>query len=193
MIGVLALQGDFEAHLAALARSGAEARPVRTAGEIRAVDGLVIPGGESTTFRTLMVGTGVEEAIRDVAWAGKPVLGTCAGAILLADEVTDPSGRGLGLLPMTVARNAYGRQRDSTVLHLTDLKSSVLGDAPLEAVFIRAPRIVASGPGVDVLARRDGDPVLVRMGNVVAATFHPELTEDGRVFDLVLGVRNSAR
>jgi 5'-phosphate synthase pdxT subunit len=193
LIGVLALQGDFEAHLGALARAGARARPVRTADEIRAADGLVIPGGESTTFRKLMEGTGAEEAIRDVSRRGGPVLGTCAGAILLADAVTNPEARGLGLLPMTVARNAYGRQLDSTVLRLSDLDRSALGDAPLEAVFIRAPRIVAVGPDVEVLARRDGDPVLVRRGAVVAATFHPELTNDRRVFDLLLGVRNSAR
>jgi pyridoxal 5'-phosphate synthase pdxT subunit len=193
MIGVLALQGDFEAHLSALGRAGVAARAVRTAEEIRATDGLVIPGGESTTLRRLMEGTGVEEAIRDVARRGDAVLGTCAGAILLAEAVTNPDGRGLGLLPMTVARNAYGRQLDSSVLHLTDLDRSALGTAPLEAVFIRAPKITAAGPGVEVLARRDGAPVLVRKDNVVAATFHPELTDDRRVVDLFLGarVRNS--
>jgi 5'-phosphate synthase pdxT subunit len=195
MIGVLALQGDFDAHLNALGRAGVGARAVRTAEEIRASDGLVIPGGESTTFRTLMEGTGIEEAIRDVARRGDPVLGTCAGAILLADLVTNPDGRGLGLLPVTVARNAYGRQLDSTVLRLTDLDRSALGNTPLEAIFIRAPKITAAGPLVEVLARRDGDPVLVRKDNVVAATFHPELTGDRRVFDLFAAarVRHSAR
>lgn len=193
MIGVLALQGDFDAHLRALGRAGLAASAVRTAEEIRASDGLVIPGGESTTFRTLMEGTGVEEAIRDVARRGDAVLGTCAGAILLADAVTNPDARGLGLLPVTIERNAYGRQLDSTVLRLTDLERSALGNAPLEAVFIRAPRITAAGPGVEVLARRNGDPVLVRKDNVVATTFHPELTEDRRVFDLFVAarVRNS--
>ena len=189
MIGVLALQGDFEAHLAALARAGVPARPVRTAEEVRASEGLVIPGGESTTFRKLMEGTGIEEAIREVARRGDAVLGTCAGAILLADAVTNPETRGLGLLPITVARNAYGRQLDSTVLRLTDVDSAALGPAPLEAVFIRAPKITAAGPGVEVLARREGAPVLVRKDNVVAATFHPELTDDGRVLDLFLGAR----
>jgi 5'-phosphate synthase pdxT subunit len=189
VIGVLALQGDFEAHLAALSRAGAPARPVRTAEDVRASDGLVIPGGESTAFRKLMEGTGIEDAIRDVARRGDAVLGTCAGAILLADAVTNPDGRGLGLLPITVARNAYGRQLDSTVLRLTDVDCRAFGDAPLEAVFIRAPRITAAGPRVEVLARRDGDPVLVRQDNVVAATFHPELTEDGRVHDVFLAAR----
>jgi pyridoxal 5'-phosphate synthase pdxT subunit len=195
VIGVLALQGDFEAHLAALARAGAVARPVRSAADVRASTGLVIPGGESTTFRKLMEGTGIEEAIREVARRGDAVLGTCAGAILLADAVTNPEGRGLGLLPVTVARNAYGRQLDSTVLRLTDVDRAALGEAPLEAVFIRAPKITAVRPGVEVLARRDGDPVLVRKENVLAATFHPELTDDRRVFDLFLAarMRTSAR
>jgi 5'-phosphate synthase pdxT subunit len=189
VIGVLALQGDFEAHLAALERAGLPARPVRTAAEIRASDGLVIPGGESTTFRTLMEGTGIEEAIREVAARGDAVLGTCAGAILLADAVTNPPGRGLGLLPITVARNAYGRQLDSAVLRLSDVDRAALGEAPLEAVFIRAPKITSAGEGVEVLARRDGDPVLVRKDNVVAATFHPELTADARVLDVFRAAR----
>ena len=194
MIGVLALQGDFEAHLTALRRAGVSARAVRTAEEIRASDGLVIPGGESTTLKKLMEGTGIEDAIRDVAGRGDAVLGTCAGAILLAERVTNPPAGGLGLLPMTVERNAYGRQLDSTVLRLTDLDAS-LGEAPLEAVFIRAPRIRDVGPGVEVLARRNGDAVLVRKDNVLAATFHPELTGDRRVLDLFLaaGVRHSPR
>jgi 5'-phosphate synthase pdxT subunit len=189
VIGVLALQGDFEAHLAALARAGAAAREVRTAAEVLASDGLVIPGGESTTFKKLMEGTGIEDAIRTVALRGDAVLGTCAGAILLADAVTNPDGHGLGLLPITVARNAYGRQLDSTVLRLTDVDRAVLGPEPLEAVFIRAPKITAAGEGVAVLARRGADPVLVRKANIVAATFHPELSEDRRVVDLFLAAR----
>lgn len=195
MVGVLALQGDFEAHLAALGRAGVAARAVRTADEIRSSDGLVIPGGESTTFRKLMEGTGVEDAIRDVAGRGDAVLGTCAGAILLAETVTNPPGEGLGLLAVEIERNAYGRQLDSTVLRLTDVDRATLGEAPLEAVFIRAPRITATGRGVEILARRDGDPVLVRKRNVVAATFHPELTDDRRVLDLFVSarVRNSPR
>lgn len=191
MIGVLALQGDFEAHLDALGRAGVAAREVRDAEEVLASTGLVIPGGESTTFRRLMEGTGIEEAIRAVAGRGDPVLGTCAGAILLARDVEGPRAASLGLLPMTVVRNAYGRQLDSVVVRLTDLAKSVLGGESLEAVFIRAPRIASVDPSVEVLARRDGDPVLVRQGNVTAATFHPELTEDRRVVDVFLSGRAS--
>ena len=192
MIGVLALQGDFEAHLDALSRAGVAAREVRDAEEVLASTGLVIPGGESTTFRKLMEGTGIEEAIRAVAGRGDPVLGTCAGAILLARDVEGPRAVSLGLLPMTVVRNAYGRQLDSAVVRLTDLARSVLGGESLEAVFIRAPRIASVDPSVEILARRDGDPVLVRQGNVTAATFHPELTEDRRVVDVFLSGRASA-
>jgi 5'-phosphate synthase pdxT subunit len=192
LIGVLALQGDFEAHLDALSRAGVAAREVRDAEEVLASTGLVIPGGESTTFRRLMEGTGIEEAIRAVAGRGDPVLGTCAGAILLARDVEGPRAASLGLLPMTVVRNAYGRQLDSAVVRLTDLAWSVLGGESLEAVFIRAPRIASVDPSVEILARRDGDPVLVRQGNVTAATFHPELTEDRRVVDVFLSGRASA-
>jgi 5'-phosphate synthase pdxT subunit len=200
MIGILALQGDFEAHGEALARAGAASRPVRTAEEVRASDALVLPGGESTTLWKLMEGTGIADAISDVA-KSRPVFGTCAGAILLAREVTslnaEPSGagtdarrmdrHGLGLLDATVVRNAYGRQLDSTVLDLADTNRDVLGTQPLPAVFIRAPKFSRLGPGVEVLARRDGDPVLVRSGHILAATFHPELTRDPRVLDLFLG------
>lgn len=192
MIGVLALQGDFEAHVDALRRAGFAAREVRGADEILKSRGLVLPGGESTTFRKLMDGTGIEDAIRTVARRGDPVLGTCAGAILLARDVQGPPSQGLGLLPMTIVRNAYGRQLDSSIVRLTDVAPGALGEEPLEAVFIRAPRIVAVDPFVEVLARRDGDPVLVRKGNVTAATFHPELTDDRRVFDLFLSGRSHA-
>ena len=189
MIGVLALQGDFEAHRDALKRAGVAAQEVRSADEILASTGLVIPGGESTALRLLMEGTGIEDAIRALAARGNPVLGTCAGAILLARDVEGPPGKGFGILPMTIVRNAYGRQLDSAVLRLTDLARPVLGDEPLEAVFIRAPRITAVDPTVEVLARRDGDPVLVRKGNVTAATFHPELTKDPRVLTVFLSGR----
>ena len=195
MVGVLALQGDFEAHVDALAAADVPARPVRTAEEVRASDALVIPGGESTTFRKLMEGTGIDDAIREVARRGDPVLGTCAGAILLAASVTNPPARGLGLLDVAVERNAYGRQLDSTIVTLSDFDREVFGASPLEAVFIRAPRITSVGKGVEVLARRDGDPVLVRQDNVVAATFHPELSSDRRVAELFLSsrVRDSRR
>jgi pyridoxal 5'-phosphate synthase pdxT subunit len=192
VIGVLALQGDFEAHLDALARAGASARPVRDGAGILSSSGLVLPGGESTAFRKLMEGTGIEEAIVEVARRGDAVLGTCAGAILLARDLTHPAGRGLGLLPMTVARNAYGRQVASAVVPLTDLDRAVLGAAPLEAIFIRAPRITSHDDDVEVLARRGEDPVLVRRGRILAATFHPELTPDHRVLDLFLSLPAAA-
>jgi 5'-phosphate synthase pdxT subunit len=191
VIGVLALQGDFEAHVDALRRAGVAAREVRGADEILKSRGLVLPGGESTTFRKLMDGTGIEDAIRTVARRGDPILGTCAGAILLARDVQGPPLQGLGLLPITVVRNAYGRQLDSSIMRLTDVAPGAFGEEPIEAVFIRAPRIVAVDPSVEVLARRDGDPVLVRKGNVTAATFHPELTDDRRVFDLFLSGRSA--
>ncbi len=180
-VGVLALQGDFEAHAEALARAGVACVAVRTEEEVRAADGLVLPGGESTTMWKLMEGTGVAEAIGDVVAAGRPVLATCAGAILLSRRITGPDRDGLGLLDATAVRNAYGRQLDSSVVRLTDLDGGSLGPAPLEAVFIRAPKLTDLGPGVKVLARRDGDPVLVRQGNLLAATFHPELSPDDRI------------
>jgi 5'-phosphate synthase pdxT subunit len=189
LIGVLALQGGFAAHRDALSRAGVAARDVRSEDEILASTGLVIPGGESTALRLLMEGTGIEDAIRAVAGRGDPVLGTCAGAILLARDVEGPRAEGFGLLPMTVVRNAYGRQLDSAVVRLTDLSRAVLGEEPLEAVFIRAPKISAVDPTVEVLARRDGDPVLVRKGNITATTFHPELTKDNRVLTVFLSGR----
>lgn len=186
-IGILALQGDFEAHGAALTRAGAEWRFVRSADEVRASDALVLPGGESTTLWKLMEGTGIADAILEVG-TSRPIFGTCAGAILLAREVLNPPSRGLGLLDVSVVRNAYGRQLDSTVLKLSDVDEKTLGKEPLEAVFIRAPRFENVGAGVEVLARRDGAPVLVRSGRILAATFHPELmTGDRRVVDLFLG------
>ncbi len=184
VVGVLALQGDFEAHAAALARLGVSARPVRTAEEVRGSAGLVLPGGESTTMWKLMEGTGLAEAILAVARRGDPVFATCAGVILAARRIEGPARDGLGILDATAVRNAYGRQLDSAVVTLTDLDRSALGAEPLEAVFIRAPRLAGLGPRVEVLARRDADPVLVRQGNVVAATFHPELAADARVHRL---------
>jgi pyridoxal 5'-phosphate synthase pdxT subunit len=182
--GVLALQGDFEAHRKALAAAGLDAREVRTASELLSVDALVLPGGESTTMWKLMEGTGLPEAIVELAASGRPVLATCAGAILLSRRITNPDRTGLGLLDVTTVRNAYGRQLDSTVVRLTDLDREVLGDEPLEAVFIRAPRFHDVGKGVEILARRDGAAVLVRSGNLLAATFHPELARDVRVHRL---------
>lgn len=192
-VAILALQGDYEAHGKALASAGAAWHEARTAGDVLRAIALVIPGGESTTFRKLMEGTEVAEAIRAVARRGDPIFGTCAGAILLSRAILNPQGEGLGLLDATVVRNAYGRQLDSAVVRLTDLDRQTLGIEPLEAVFIRAPRLTAVGPSVAVLARRDGDPVLVRQGNLLAATFHPELADDRRVLDLFLSMRGAAR
>jgi 5'-phosphate synthase pdxT subunit len=173
-VGVLALQGDFEKHMESLRRAGASAVEVRTAAELAAVDGLVIPGGESTTMLRLMDYYDMFEALGQFG-AAKPIFGTCAGAILLAAEVTSPAQRSLGLMDIGVERNAYGRQVDSRIVEI----ESKLG--PLEAVFIRAPIIRRVGPAVETLARYQGDPVLVRQGKHWAATFHPELTEDLRL------------
>jgi 5'-phosphate synthase pdxT subunit len=135
----------------------------------------------------LMEGTGLAEAIVEVVRRGDPLFATCAGVVLAARRITGPARDGLGLLDATAARNAYGRQLDSAVVTLTDLDPVVLGEAPLEAVFIRAPKLTELGPAVEVLARRDGDPVLVRQGNILAATFHPELAEDPRIHQLAFG------
>ena len=176
-IGVLALQGDFGAHGTALGEVGAETVEVRRADELATVDGLVVPGGESTTLLNLMADGPWFEALRAFHARGGAVLGTCAGAILLAREVLDPVQPSLGLLDVTVRRNAFGRQVDSFETELT-----LAGEtAPLPAVFIRAPRIVRVGAGVEVLARLEGEPVLVRQGRILAATFHPELTGDRRL------------
>ena len=192
-VGVLALQGDVEAHAAALARLGVPARPVRTADEIRESAGLVLPGGESTTMWKLMEGTGIAEAIVQLARRGDPVFATCAGVIVASRRIERPSRDGLGILDATTVRNAYGRQLDSAVVVLTDLDREAFGDEALEAVFIRAPKLTGLGPRVEVLARRDGDPVLVRQVNVVAATFHPELAADLRIHRLVFATALTAR
>ncbi len=191
-VAILALQGDYEAHGKALSAAGVAWHEARTADAVLSATALVIPGGESTTFRKLMEGSGLSEAIRAVTRRGDPVFGTCAGAILLSRTILHPPGQGLGLLDVTVVRNAYGRQLDSTVVRLTDLDRCALGEEPLEAVFIRAPRLTAVGPSIEVLARRNGDPVLVRQGNLLAATFHPELAEDRRVLNLFLSLRGAA-
>ena len=184
-IGVLAIQGDYNAHAEALTDVGAEPVEVRNAEELEGLDGLILPGGESTTMLKFLErtspggGRNFFDALKEYATA-HPVFGTCAGAILLAREVLHPPQRSLGVLDVTVERNAYGRQVDSTIL--TE-QTSLPGD-PLEMVFIRAPRIAATGPGVEVLARRDGFPALVRQGKLMAATFHPELSADRRVHRL---------
>lgn len=188
-IAVLALQGDFAAHRKRLAEMGIESFEARKPEEIRGAGGLVIPGGESTTFWKFFEAAPWEKEIRDFAATGRPVLGTCAGAIVLARDVTNPPQRALGLIDIGVERNAYGRQVDSFV---GEIDAPELGGA-VPAVFIRAPRIRRVGRNVEVLGTREGEPVLVAQENVIAATFHPELTSDTTVHDLAFGARRLAR
>lgn len=176
IIGVLALQGDYESHARALEQVNAQPKMVRTAAELEQVDGLIIPGGESTTFLKLLEREGLFAPLERFART-RPTFGTCAGCILLAKRVTHPEQESLGILDATVERNAYGRQIDS---HIVTEETSLPG-GPLEMVFIRAPRLTDIGNGVDVLASRDGFPVLVRQKNILAATFHPELSHAGSV------------
>jgi 5'-phosphate synthase pdxT subunit len=182
-IGVLALQGDFEAHEKALAMAGAQAVQIRTAGTLHRVDGLIIPGGESTTMLKLLRNEHLFEAVREFG-SEKPIFGTCAGAILLATEVTGPAQESLGLMDIGIERNAYGRQLDSRIVHLQPEPGSPLAEEDVEAVFIRAPIIRRVGDGAAVLARYNGDPVLVSEGRHLAATFHPELSGDDRIHRL---------
>jgi len=171
-VGVLALQGDFAAHIAAMPG----AVEVRMTREIEPLDVLVLPGGESTTLLHLLSGSGIEEAVRKLVARGGAILGTCAGAILLAKRVTNPAQPSWGLIDIDVERNAFGRQVDS-------FEATLEPDYP--GVFIRAPRIRRTGAGVEILARWKGEPVLVREGRVFAATFHPELTGDRRIHSMV--------
>jgi 5'-phosphate synthase pdxT subunit len=186
-VGVLALQGDFEAHQKALQQAGAEAVQVRTAEALADLDGLVIPGGESTTMLKLLDYMNLKEPLRKFA-SEKPVFGTCAGAILMAKDVTSPAQESFGAVDMTVERNAYGRQIDSRVAMLQPSEDfgKRVGEGDVEAVFIRAPIIRRTGPDVKVLAEYAGDPVLVEQGRHLIATFHPELTADARVHKLFL-------
>jgi len=172
-VGVLAIQGDFEAHIAVLERLGADAREVRTPADLEGLDGLVIPGGESTTITLGIEREGLAEPLRELAGAGKPVLGTCAGLIMLDREH-------LGLLDLTVERNAWGRQVRSFECDLELLGGSVRG------VFIRAPWVAELGDGVEVLAEVDGHPVAVRQGNILAVAFHPEIDGDTRLHEWLI-------
>jgi pyridoxal 5'-phosphate synthase pdxT subunit len=191
-IGVLALQGDFDAHRLRLEQLGAEVVLVKKPEQLDAMDGLVIPGGESGTFLKLLGEAGFEK-LKDFVKA-KPTFGTCAGAILLASEVENPAQAGLGALNIRIRRNAYGRQIDSSIRkgkflvdlnrHLNDPANG--DEAPLEMVFIRAPKITSIGEGVEVLATEGSDPVAVRQGKTMAATFHPELSDDPRVHQAFL-------
>lgn len=192
MIGVLAIQGDYEAHRAVLERLGAEVKLVRKPAELDAVDALIIPGGESSTFLKFLEQRGFFQRLAEFVRA-KPTFGTCAGAILLAKEVVGPEQRSLGVLDIRVRRNAYGRQMDSSIrqgeLTAAGSKNPATtqdGSQSLEMVFIRAPKIERIGKGVEVLASQGDDPVLVRQGNIMAATFHPELTADTRVHEAFL-------
>ena len=187
-IGVLAIQGDYAAHAEALAETGAEPVEIRKPDQLAALDGLILPGGESTTMLKFLEKLDFFEALQEFG-RNRPVFGTCAGAILLAREVLSPPQRSLGLLDAVVERNAYGRQIDSTI----QTAETALPGGPLEMVFIRAPRIAGTGAGVEVLAQRDGSPALVRQGGVMAATFHPELSSDRRVHRLFVEVVNAAR
>jgi len=168
-IGVLAIQGDYEAHKARLEQLGAHVMLVRKPEQLDAIDGIVIPGGESSTFLNFLAEHGFLEKLRDFV-STKPTFGTCAGAILLAKEVENPPQLSLGALDIRIRRNAYGRQLESSIQG----EKTKLGDTPLEMVFIRAPKIVSAGKDVEVLATAGGDPVLVRQGKIMASTFHPE-------------------
>lgn len=178
-IGVLAIQGDYEAHGRMLERLGVEPVYVRTPADLAGLRGLIIPGGESTTHMKILSEEGLLEALRKYSAEGGAFFGTCAGAILLAREVHNPDQASLGLLDISVLRNGYGRQLASDVR----LGSSKLKDAPLEMVFVRAPIIESVGPGVKILAEDAGHPVLVEQSRILAATFHPELTGDSTIHE----------
>jgi 5'-phosphate synthase pdxT subunit len=184
-IGILAVQGDVEAHARALARLGAEAVPVLRETDLDAVAALILPGGESTTISKGIERLKLWEPIRRFAASGRPVFGTCAGAILLAKQVENSPVPTLGLLDAVAVRNAYGTQVDSFATPVD--AGATPGLEGLRCVFIRAPQLQELGPGVEVLARVDGRPVLVRQGRILASTFHPELTDDARVYTLLLG------
>ena len=187
-IGVLAIQGNYASHAQALTEAGAAPIEVRKPIQLAGLDGLVLPGGESTTMLRFLDKHRFFEALREFC-ASKPVFGTCAGAILLAREVLNPAQRSLGVLDAVVERNAYGRQIDSAIV----TAETALAGGPLEMVFIRAPRIIQTGPGVEVLAQRESSPVLVRQGRILAATFHPELSPDRRVHRLFVESVAAAR
>jgi 5'-phosphate synthase pdxT subunit len=179
-IGVLAIQGDFAAHARMLRRIGVQAIEVRRADELENVDGLIMPGGESTTMLKFLTAENLFSALQEFANKDKPIFGTCAGAILLAREVLNPPQASLNLIDITIERNAYGRQVDS---HISQVATTFDAGA-MEAVFIRAPKIKSCGTEVEVLATLDQEPVFVRQKNIFAATFHPELSDDERAHRL---------
>lgn len=187
-IGVLALQGAYEAHAERLRQLGARTSLIKKPEQLTDIEGLVIPGGESTTFLKHLERGGFFDVLQQFV-QDKPVFGTCAGAILLAKDVRNPEQQSLGVLDIAIERNAYGRQNDSRIL----LSPTTLPGGPLETVYIRAPRIAQVGAAVETLAERDGDPTLVRQGLILAATFHPELSPDTRVHALFLAMVRNAR
>ncbi len=190
-IGVLALQGDFAEHIAMLAECGVEGVEVRTEAQLHAVDGLILPGGESTTIARLLIAFGLVEPLRKRIAAGMPAWGTCAGAILLAKDVPNLDRPPLAVMDISVQRNAFGRQVDSFE---ADLTITGVPGAPLRAIFIRAPIITRIGRGVEVLAALpDGEVVAAREGNLIATSFHPELTRDARLHELFIRVVEAAR
>ncbi|MCL6105858.1 MAG: pyridoxal 5'-phosphate synthase glutaminase subunit PdxT [Actinobacteria bacterium] len=188
LIGVLALQGAFREHRRALAKAGAAAREVRLPAELEGLDALVIPGGESTTIGKLMVSYHLLESVRELAAAGLPVFGTCAGLVMLAREVVEGEQPLLGLMDIRVRRNAFGRQVRSFE---ADLDLPLLGKEPFHGVFIRAPWIESAGPGVEVLAEYQGHAVAARQDNLLVTAFHPELTEDLRLHRQFIGMAAS--
>jgi 5'-phosphate synthase pdxT subunit len=175
-IGILAIQGDYLAHKSRLEQLGAQVMLVRKPEQLHSVNAIVIPGGESSTFLNFLAERGFLEKLRGFVRT-KPTFGTCAGAILLAKDVENPPQPSLGVLDIRIRRNAYGRQIDSSIREA----ATKLGGDPLEMVFIRAPKIVSTGDQVEILAKAGDDPVLVRQGRIMAATFHPELSPDTRV------------
>lgn len=199
IVGVLALQGDFDAHRRRLEELGAEVVLVRKPEQLDQLDGLIIPGGESGTFLKLLGEQGFEKLKEFVQ--NKPTFGTCAGAILLANEVENPMQAGLGALNIRIRRNAYGRQIDSSIREgrfranaaSGDPHDGALRESPIEMVFIRAPKITHVGEGVEVVATEGTDPVAVRQGRAMAATFHPELSEDIRVHEAFLNLIRSEK
>lgn len=190
LIGVLALQGDVVEHIAAMRRAGAHAIPVKNLADLNSVDGLIIPGGESTTVMKLLdrfaLGAPIVQRVR----SGMPLWGTCMGMIVIARDVVELQQPTLDLIDISVRRNAFGRQNDSVEV---DLAIPALGDRPFPAIFIRAPWIERTGPGVELLAQRDGHGVMVREGNVLGTSFHPELTSDRRVHAYFLQMVRESR
>jgi pyridoxal 5'-phosphate synthase pdxT subunit len=182
-VGILCLQGDFARHAEALTRAGYAAREVRRPEELSEIDGLVLPGGESTTMLKFFDSEPWEPALRHFVECGRPILATCAGAILLAHQVANPPQYSLDLIDVDVCRNAYGRQVDSFI---DRVDVPAFGGA-VEGVFIRAPKFARVGPGVEILGSRGGEAVLVKQGSIMAATFHPELTEDSRIHRAAFG------